>query len=253
MVPNLSNRSPPRNIEVEDILPSSTSRYKSNAMAETTLSLESLSFGELEGVIVDRLHERRSIGPPVDLRAEESHIEWLIDQFRQGSTGLRDRMSAALRTLLTKKCQGWDPAARANLLDVLQESGEQLTDEILAAVRTRSLLDPCGPEAHAGLLKCLISLNRRLSPDFWLDQLELLGPEYGALIMSGLVQHGLSMGMHFLPRLSEHETAAREIRLALPVLDDIFGRQNVERELQRYLPDCLESAREILRIATGDP
>ncbi len=110
--------------------------------------------------------------------AEESHIEWLIDQFRQGSTGLRDRMSGALRTLLSKKCQGWDPAARANLLDVLQETGEQLTDEIFAAVRTRSLLDPCGPEGHAGLLKCLISLNRRLSPDFWLDQLELLGPEY---------------------------------------------------------------------------
>lgn len=217
-------------------------------MSETTLSLESLNSGELEQVIVDRLHERRSVGPAVDLRAGESHIEWLIDQFRQGSTGLRDRMSAALRTLLTKKCQGWTPAARANLLDVLQECGDQLTDEILAAVRTRSLLDFGGPEAHAGLLKCLISLNRRLSPDFWLDQLELLGPEYGALILSGLVQHGLSMGMHFLPQLSRHEAAAREIRLALPVLDDMFGRQDVERELQRYLPACSQSAREILRI-----
>ena len=66
--------------------------------------------------------------------------------------------------------------------------------------------------------------------------------------MSGLVQHGLSMGMHFLPQLSKHEAAAREIRLALPVLDDMFGRQDVERELQRYLPDCSEFAREILRI-----
>ena len=66
MVPNLSNRSPPRNIEVEDVLPYRASRYKSNAMAETTLSLESLTLGELEEVIVDRLHERRSVGPAVD-------------------------------------------------------------------------------------------------------------------------------------------------------------------------------------------
>ena len=217
-------------------------------MAETATSLESLSLGALEKVIVDRLHERRSIGPAVDLRAGESHIEWLIDQFRQGSTGLRDRMSVAFRNLLAEKCREWPPAARANLLDVLQENGEQLADEIFAAVRTRSLLDPCGVETHAGLLKCLISLDRRLSPDAWLDQLKVLGPEYGALILSGLVQHGLSMGMSFLPRLSKNKAAAREIRLALPVLDDMFGRQDVERELQRCLPDCTEAACEILRI-----
>ena len=210
--------------------------------------LDSLSYEELQTVIVDRLHERRSIGPPIDMRADESHIEWIIDQYRLGSTALRDRMSMIFRKLLTETCRDWEPVGRANLLDVLQECGDQLTDPIYAAVRGRSLFEACGSETHAGLLKCLISLNRRLSPDFWLDQRDVLGPEFGALILSGLVMHGLSMGMQFLPQLTRNETAAREIRLALPILDDMFGRQEVERELQRYLDDCSDFAREILRI-----
>jgi hypothetical protein len=71
-------------------------------MAETRSTLESLSSEELREVVINRLHERQSIGPAVDLRAEESHIEWLIDQFRLGRQDLRDRMSVVLRQLLAQ-------------------------------------------------------------------------------------------------------------------------------------------------------
>lgn len=210
--------------------------------------LEILSIEDLERVIVDRLHELRSIGPPADMRMGESHIEWLIDQFREGSAGLRDRMIAIFRRLLKYQCQSWEPAFRGNLLDVLQECGDSMSDEIFVAVNTGLLLEQCGAEAHAGLLKCLISVDRKCSPEFWIAQSRRLGPEYGALILSGLVQHGLRTGMEWVSQLSANDTAAREIRLMLPLLDDLFGREDVEFELHRVLPRCTAFAQEVLRL-----
>ena len=106
----------------------------------------------------------------------------------------------------------WPADARSNLLDLIQDCGdpELLGDDIRALIRQRSLLDlpPAGPVAHAGLLKCLIALGNRQTPEFWHQQLEILGGEYGALVFSGLIEHGI-------------ETAARSLsEVAAGVQDD---------------------------------
>ena len=71
-------------------------------MTDAQPSLDSLSYEELQAVIVDRLQERRSIGPAVDMRAGESHVEWIIDEYHRASAALRDRMSMVFRKLLTE-------------------------------------------------------------------------------------------------------------------------------------------------------
>ena len=66
-----------------------------------------------------------------------------------------------------------------------------------------------GPPAHAGLLKCVISLGHRGTPDFWVEQFKLLGPPYGALIFRGLMEHGLANEPYVPGRL---EQRVREVK-----------------------------------------
>jgi hypothetical protein len=210
--------------------------------------LANLSIDRLRQVMFDRLHGLQSVGPALDARFGPESFSWLSDEFRRGDSGLRDRMSEVLRCFLNvvTDVEQWPAPARTNLLDLIQDCGEEVVDDLRQLVRTRVLLDlpAAGPPAHAGLLKCLLSLRHYDTPQFWSEQFRVLGPESGALIFSGLVEHGLEIAARHLPELSAHDMACRFIQLGIPVLQDRFGTAAVARAFQQQMPRLTESARE---------
>ena len=136
----------------------------------------------------------------------------------------------------------WPERARIAVLDLIQDCGESLIEHLHRLIRQRTFLraEGLGPEAHAALLKCLMSNGHHATPEFWLAQSEVLGPEYGALIFSGLIDHGLDLAMNHLPRLCAHEEAKSYVRWLFPHLKDTFGVAVVLEQLERIrtqLPD----------------
>lgn len=202
---------------------------------ESKARLSDLSELQLRQVIYARLQGDPSIGPPFDPRVGPDPLAWLSDQYRRGDAGLQHRMTAVLRDCLAElpDTQRWPEQTRCALLDLIQDCGESLIDDLLRLIRQRALLDAegLGPDAHAGLLKCLISNGHRVTPEFWFEQLALLGPRYGALIFSGLIDHGLDIAMRQLPALSADPEARQQIRWLFPHLKDRYGVQAVREAL----------------------
>lgn len=198
-------------------------------------TLQDLSPEELRQAIYLRLQGKPSVGPPIDPRTGREAFEWLSQQFALGDAALQHRMIAALRDFLNELTEAdrWPHQARWNLLDLIQDCGETLVEDIHRLIRNRTLLDAegLGPDAHAGLLKCLISNGHHVTPEFWLEQGSLLGSAYGALVFSGLLDHGLHGAMDHLPQLTADPEACRNIRGLFPFLKDKFGVQTVVEAL----------------------
>lgn len=208
------------------------------------VNLADLSEAELRDVMYARLGGNPSVGPPVDSRIGREPLEWLSDQYRRGDAGLQHRMTAVLDDFLEEltDTSRWPDRTRHALLDLIQDCGESLVDHLHRLIRRQTFLkaEGLGPEVHAGLLKCLISNGHHATPDFWLKQFELLGSPYGALIFSGLVDHGLELAMSHLPTLSGGEEAKNYIRWLFPFLQDKFGAAAVLEQLEQVrnrLPD----------------
>jgi hypothetical protein len=215
-------------------------------------ALADLDIGRLRDVIYSRLQGNPSIGPAVDPRSGPEAFEWLAKEFRRGDSGLRDRMSEVLSDCLDElvtQPDRWPERTRVALLDLIQDCGEALTSKLFAMVRQQTFLKAkgLGAEAHAGLLKCLISNGHRATPDFWLQQFDRLGPEYGALIFSGLVDHGLAVAMNQLPVLCAHAEARGYVRWLWPDLMDRFGTQAVMAELEQQRPRLSAETYELFR------
>jgi hypothetical protein len=206
----------------------------------------------------DRLHGLRTLGPAIDARLGPAPFNWLIDEFRRGDSGLRDRMTEVLRRFLgdVGDLQVWPASARDNLLDVIQDCGEELVDDIRRLVRMRALLDQpaAGVSAHGGLLKCLLSLRHYGTPEFWLDQYRIIGPKSGALIFTGLIEHGLDTATVHLPELCADAEACRYIMLTIPVLQDRFGTAAVTIAFQKQFSRLNGPAiRLFAAVLTRDP
>jgi hypothetical protein len=206
----------------------------------------------------DRLHGLSSLGPPLDTRTGTEPYAWLAEAFEAGSDGLRDRMTSVLRDFLhaLPAPEDWPQEALNNLFDLLQKCGDRLAGDIRHLVRTERLLhaEKGGrPEYHAGLLKCLIALGHHADAEFWLEQLALLGPGYGALIFSGLLEHGLSKAVRYLPQVCQTEEAAYWIRLLIPSLKDEWGEEEVLEAFHFQLSKLPDEARSELEKELGPP
>jgi hypothetical protein len=219
---------------------------------DLTQSLTDLDFERLKQVMFDRLHGEQSIGPATDPRGGPEPFEWLVEQFQRGDSGLRDRMTVVMREFLAEltDLQRWPTRARNDLLDLIQYCGSGLVDELHRLIRAETLwkLPYEGPPAHAGLLKCLISLGRRGTPDFWVEQSQLLGPPYGALIFRGLMEHGLEFAVRHLPELSADAEALVNLRLLLPIVEDRFGSETVAEAFRKQFPRLSAEAREAFAV-----
>lgn len=198
-----------------------------------------------------RLQGNPSIGPNVDPRTGPEPFEWLAEQFRRGDAGLQHRMTAILGDFLDELPDStrWPERARWALLDVIQDCGESLVDRIFRLVRQQTFLKAAGlgPQAHAGLLKCLISNGHHATPEFWLRQADVLGPEYGALIVSGLIDHGLDLAMSQLPRQCAQEPSRTLVRWLFPNLQDRFGTVAVLASLDHIRDQLPAETYEVFR------
>lgn len=188
----------------------------------------------------DVLHGFSTIGPPFDPRLGIRPFEQLSELFRRADRVVRDRITQALHEFLGELTDTtrWPEKARWDLLDFIQDCGHGVIGDIRAMVRQRTLYDAegIGPGGHAGLLKCLLSLGVLSDPAWWLEQYELLGPDYGALIFSGLAKHGLDEAVSRLPVLCARDHAARKIRLLIPGLVNRFGLERVQKSFTGQLP-----------------
>ena len=117
-------------------------------------------------------------------------------------------------------------------------------DDVRRLVRKQVLLDQpgAGVSAHGGLLKCLLSLRHYGTPEFWLDQYGVIGPKAGALIFTGLVEHGLELATLHLPELCADAEACRYIMLAIPILEDRFGTAAVTTAFRKQFSRLSGSA-----------
>lgn len=212
-----------------------------------TSVLEDLPFGELKRVLYERLHGLASAGPPIAARIGDRPYFWIRRQYRIASNGLRDRISMALGEFLQRVVdrQDWPDFALGELLDLLQTAGERLIPEIRELIDRESFLQDAGTSkpAHAALLKCLIALNHNGSVEFWLKQHGLLGPDFGALVFSGLTGHGLDIAMSHLHEFAGNLNARRQLLGFLPVLVDRYGQEQVGAILRRQLPQLSSDAR----------
>ncbi len=215
------------------------------------VKLAELDAAQLRDVMYARLQGNISIGPPVDPRVGKEPFEWLSDEFRRGSTSLQRRMTAVLEDFLDEltDTDRWPERSRYDLLDLIQDCGEQLLDHIHRLIRQQTFLQAAGlgPDVHAALLKVLISNGHHATPEFWLQQSEVLGPSYGALILSGLVDHGLDLAMHHLPQLSADDEARDYVRWLLPELQDRFGTAVVLEQLDRLRPQLPDATYQLYK------
>jgi repressor LexA len=201
-------------------------------MIEDEANLAASDASRLRQIVFDRLHGLTSIGPTIDPRYGEEPFEWLAAQFLSGQEEMRDRFVAILGELLDElpDAARWPAESRNNLLALVQLGGTTLGGKIFRALSTGKMLrvmDDYHLDCHAGLLKCMIAQGRGASRRFWLKQLDLLGAQYGALIFSGLVMHGLNTAVNSLPRLCITEESIAWIRLGIPSLVSRFGMEAV--------------------------
>ena len=205
-----------------------------------SIQLTSLPTEKLRDVVFSRLHGEDAGGPALD---GSDVFGWIADTYCEGDLDFKQRIDAILKSFLADITddETWPGDAAENLLDLLQDIGERLSSVLFEMARSGILLQYAerGRHLQSGLLKCLISTGHTATPDFWWQQFEMLGPEYGAVIASGLSDHGLQPVMSGLPRLSEHETARQAIRFLWRHLVDQYRLEPVAqalRELQSQLP-----------------
>jgi hypothetical protein len=206
-------------------------------------SLEELSREELQQVMHDRLHGFTSLGPPLGGHAPELPYKWLVEQFQHGSPGLRAQMSeiaaSFLGAIVDPAAWPWEP--RGNLLDFLVECDKAppILDQLIDEGALLSDTDE-GRMAHASLLKCSMALgHRKRYPGFWLEQLKWLGNDFGALIFTALLDHGLELAFGNLHHCVRSHLAVKYIGDMFPGLVDKWGMGKVAREflrVRRHLP-----------------
>jgi len=197
-------------------------------MTKNAQRIADLGFDRLKEVMCNRLHGAQSIGPPCGPRGGPAPYEWLVDEFRRGDSGLRDRMTAVMRDFLPKVADhhAWPKDARYELLDLVQECGEGVVDEVRGLIDTQAFL-PDDAAGHAGLLKCLISLGHLETPDFWMEQSRIIDPRYGALVFRGLAEHSLELAADALPELCGDSEALANIGFFLRALQERVGVSEV--------------------------
>lgn len=217
--------------------------------------MQQLSFDELKQVMYDRLHGHQSIGPPIDPRGDIEPNVWLVEQYRRGTDALRDRMTATAEQFVERLTEiaTWPRDARVSLLDLIQDNAMPM-ETVKRLIRSRALLNlpELGPEAHAALLKCTLGQGSRYSPDFWMEQLDLLGENYGALIFGGLLEHGLNAAVDELPRCCASQNAIDQMLLVIPALVDRFGLEAVCDAFGRQLDNLADEVAAEFRQALED-
>jgi hypothetical protein len=210
-------------------------------------ALANVEYDSLRRLVFDVLHGTAVIGPPPDPRRGIRPFEVLSDLFQRADRVVRSRVTEILREFLYELIDTavWPAQARWDLLDLVQDCGHDgVVDDIRVLIRQKTLYQAAdiGAAGHAGLVKCLLSLGALSTPEWWLEQFDLLGKDYGALIFSGLVEHGLDEAVSRLPMLCDSDHALQEMRLLIPSLVDEFGLERVREALSEQLASLSHTA-----------
>lgn len=208
--------------------------------------LGEMEYSALRQLMFDVLHGTQVLGPPLDPRSGIRPFEQLSEVCLRGDRVVRRRIAQVIREFLYElvDIEAWPEDARGDLLDFVQDCGDEVVEDLRTLVRQKTLLDAAaiGPPGHAGLLKCMLSLGAYSTPAWWLEQFDLLGPDYGALMFSGLVEHGLDHATGQLPKLCASDLAAREIAMLIPGLVDQYGLDRVQEAFAKEVPSLSDTA-----------
>lgn len=206
------------------------------------LDPDQLTASQLRDLVRQRLHGQMAGGPALDPRGEVRPYRWLLDSYLEARAGGQQRLSRVLADLLEEGAgpKSWPEEARVEILDLVQQAGDETVTEALWAALRRlpETLDADSVVAAARLLKVQLARGHLGSPGFWLGWLDRLGTDYGALILSGLMEHGADQVAAHLPRLVASPKALRAVLRFLPTLEDRWGRAVLVGVLRAGLPDC---------------
>jgi hypothetical protein len=223
-------------------------------MTGTKSKLADLEFEDLKKVMDDRLHGYPTIGPPFDPRTGPEPYEWLRDEFLMGDNSLQSRMGKVVQIFIGElpDLNRWPADIDGNLFAFIELIGEDVVPAISEAIRR--CIDSIEegrpvPEHHAPLLKCLMALGHKRSPEFWMEQYKHLGDRYGAVIFAGLIEHGFETAIQYLPVLCRDEKAAVWIASFIPNLENRFGKEKVQKAFSGPIwNDFSENAKRRFRI-----
>lgn len=213
-------------------------------MTHRTLPLDpdALTGDALRDLVRQRLQGEPAGGPAVDPRGEDRPYEWLLDSYREARSGTQQRLSRVFAELLPEALGAapWPEPAQVELLDLLQGAGDASLDPALWAALRRypEPLDAATATQVGRLLKVLLARGHRGSPAFWLEWLDRLGPDFGALMLSGLLEHGPDQVAAHLPRLVASPKALRAVLRFLPSLEDRWGQGTLLDVLRSGLQGC---------------
>ena len=225
---------------------SSEKKLSANMVVE---KIGTLPFADVTSIVAEVLEGRIWLYGPRDVRIDTEPYVDLIRACREENNVAQSRLSAALGTLLQQESptnRRLSDLAMVNLLRVLQDSGKDSIKTIVVAIYRQKWL-PEKPSFHALLLKAATALGHRLSVEIWQDQLEALGPTYGAVVFSGLLLHGIDIAFDEFPHLASTQESAGRIAMLLPEVVGEFGENAVRRHLQIAIPKCSADIQGIFR------
>lgn len=220
-------------------------------MSGAIVNLSGLTYRDLKQHIKDRLFGEVAGGVPIDTRGDEPVYQWLVDSFRQGSDGLQNRMTEAFKELLFEalSTSEWNESIY-QLLDLLQLVGKELISEIYQRLTGPEIGDS---DVRAGLLKVFVAHQHKGTEAFWLNQYNLLGPEYGALVFAGLVEHGLDTAVAHFPQLAKNDHALAWLELYIPSLIDRFGLEATKTAFHLLWDQMNDAQKKALKDQIGVP
>ena len=211
--------------------------------------LDQLTFGQLRDWLSDRLQLRGLAAATINRRRHEPAYEFPLQTWHAGNDAFRRRFVRAVNQILKDCTQNpWRPDHFHNLAALIEEgridSAARILKEI--AYSHRWLRRTNGRWLHMLVLRTLLGLGHKMTPEFWLDENRRLHNEYPELIFRGLLAHGFEQASSGLNQIAQNADSIRRILNLFPSLIDTNGLDNIKQFATDALPSLPDNiAREI--------
>ncbi|HEX3760980.1 MAG TPA: hypothetical protein VHW23_19935 [Kofleriaceae bacterium] len=186
--------------------------------------------------------------PTIGADRDESSVDLLVRTYHRLDPWVRHTLHDVLLGLLTDLARGldrdgarWTVVAAENLLLVVA-SVVRGTPSVQAAVDLLRCIVTAAPGgAHDDTvpvfaLKCLVALDHRAPPEFWLSQFERRGVPSAGPVLRGMVRWDLDIGFRWIADHAGDAAIGAALRASLPLLVDRFGPAAIMGHLAQLAP-----------------
>lgn len=216
-----------------------------------------MSFHEMKAWLRDRLHLRGPAATDINLQGEEAPHERPVLLWKRGDDEFCNQFKRAVLALVEEATtEPWQSKPFNELCLMLESMDlwEAVRPLEVAAQSRRLLKRQQGVQLHMLVLRTLLALDWKGTPEFWLTQGDIVGHRWPGIIFEGLAHHDVESAFKRLPTLVTGPDGMRqvvqlfpglmrELRLAASTLRD--HASNIVGDLQ---PEASETLREWFRL-----